>query len=363
MRPDGAVVENVRAGVGEVRNTVAVDVIVLAGIANAVGAGVGLVRVRIDRAVVAKVAEPVNVGIDLSRVVDEGTIVGGVRNAVAVDVVEVVLVRLTIAVGVAVLVVVVNAEVAVAPRHREDVIAVVRGGREDDRAAEESGAAGHRGQGVQLGVREKDQAALRRYRNGIAVGDHLDLDAVADSGGTTRRVGSADRSRRRASDALQGRGSRIVVKDGDLDALVALEEIGAIGRDGGALVTGRLAGTTEAGAGRGVGRGEPRRLVRRMVFLPLEDHVVDRLAVVGRGRRALDGPEADANLPAVTGTARVEEEVILLRGRIDDAGVSALITDEGDIQVADRTCDVVGGRGAGATTRADRRQRVAGGTG
>src|SRR6185369_10337596 len=129
----------------------------------------------------------------------------------------------------------------------------------------------------------------------------------------------------------------------DLDRLVALVQRAAVGRDRGALSARRVAEAVVARAGR---RVTHRGLVLGVPLEPLEDHVVDRLAVVGVAGRALDRPEADPDLPAVAGPTGDIEEVVLGRRRVEQAGPATLEVDEAGVPVADRTGHGVRSSGA-----------------
>src|SRR2546428_9908898 len=100
---------DVRAIVGAVLHTVAVHVVGLAGVAQAVGVGVLLAWVGGVHAVVAQVADAVAIGVQLSGVVDQRTVVQG-ADTVTVQVVEQVFARLAVAITVAVRVEVVDDE-------------------------------------------------------------------------------------------------------------------------------------------------------------------------------------------------------------------------------------------------------------
>src|SRR5262249_43462283 len=125
--------QDVGAVVGVVREAVEVDVVVLADVTHAVGVGVRLVRVRVRPAVVA---HAVAVRVLLERIVLVGTVVVAAgrraagagpgeacgRDAVTVDVVEVVLAGQAVHVAVTEIVLVVDGEHSVAAGSREQVV-------------------------------------------------------------------------------------------------------------------------------------------------------------------------------------------------------------------------------------------------
>ena len=117
---------------------------------------------------------------------------------------------------------------------------------------------------------------------------------------------SASRRRHQASRGAAGAdGDALGVVDGDLDRLVALVDPGAVDDERGALTAGGLTRLVEAVAGR---IGAEHRLVLRMALVPLEHGVIPAIAVVGVSAGALDGPERDAELPAVGRRSRSPEE-------------------------------------------------------
>ena len=310
-------VVHVGAVIGGVDLAVAVDVVELAGIADAVVVAVQLGGVGDVDAVVAEVSDSVTVGVRLGRVIDQGAHVRRRRHAIAVQIGERALVRHTVPVAIAAGIDVVDDERSVRRWIGEHVARRVGRAGECDRAAEQSRAPLHRRERVPLGVRLQDREPVGRELYRVAVGHDHDLDA-----------------RPRCTRRIAARQLRVV--DRDLHRLLALVQVRAVRGDGGALPAGRVARRIKPRAGGRVTQG---RLVGGMDLVPLEYQVVYTPAVIRVGRAGLDAVEAESDRPAIPRRTRDVEHGVL-RGREaaqvfrDDA---ALESDQGSVEVAHRT--------------------------
>src|SRR5262245_59957457 len=98
-----------------------------------------------------------------------------------------------------------------------------------------------------------------------------------------------------------------------------------------------------------------------MPFLPLEDDVVYRLAVVRPTVGALEDEAPDADLPAIPRLTGVPVHEVLDVGQtVQVAGEAAFVPDEIGVEVAHRPGDVVERRGAGPAVGRDARVGAAG---